>query len=568
MIKIFDSNETNFFTNGNIVIEPLKCIETKKKSLNGWYIDVEIPIKFKQYIEQDKLCVIKTKSKLNPQAFSINNIEYTNNRIKFTAEHIAFRSRDYFLVDCRPTNLDGNNALNYVNERTDNTSPFNIVSDVENISTAYFIRKNLLEAWEIIEEKWGGMFDFDNYTIYFKQKIGIDNGEIVSYGKNLQGFRVYEDWSNVVTKLYPVGFDGLTLPEGFLNSEISYNKNYTKTVSFETDLENEEQTEENLINELRSKAQNYLLENQYPKVSYEITSNIVQNIEIGDTIHVKHPLVILNTEVQEYEYNSQSEKVQKLIFGNYNRDVKTKFDSIKNAINNTISKVSTQDEVIANQTKIINLLNKNGHLYIDDNELFVLDELPKENAKNVLRLGLGGMGLSENGIEGPFITAITPFGINADVITLGTVRTSRIEGYEQLVNTVKGTVESVDDLRKTTETKFEQTNKSFTASISSVVLDVDNKDEATNNRINEINSYMRYALENNVGVVTIGMSGNPVEFKVKNDRISFEQNGVEVAYISNNTLYIRDARFLNSLRIGDFAFMLRSNGSLGFRKVK
>lgn len=117
-------------------------------------------------------------------------------------------------------------------------------------------------------------------------------------------------------------------------------------------------------------------------------------------------------------------------------------------------------------------------------------------------------------------------------------------------------------------TQLSIASNAITASISKVELTVDNKDEATNNRINEINSYMRYALENNVGVVTIGMSGNPVEFKVKNDRISFEQNGVEVAYISNNTLYIRDARFLNSLRIGDFAFMLRSNGSLGFRKVK
>lgn len=468
MIKIFDSNETDFSTNGNIVINPLKCIETKKKSLNGWYIDVEIPIKFKEYIEQDKLCVIKTKSKLNPQAFSINNIEYTNNRIKFTAEHIAFRARDYFLVDCRPTKLDGNNALNYINERTDNNSPFNIVSDVETISTAYLIRKNLLEAWEIIEEKWGGTFDFDNYTVYFKQKVGVDNGVIISYGKNLQGFRVYEDWSNVVTKLYPVGFDGLMLPEGFLSSEINYNKNYTKCVSFDTDIEFEEQTEENLINELRLKAQNHLLENQYPKVSYEITSNIVQNIEIGDTIHVKHPLVMLNTEAQEYEYNSQTEKLQKLVFGNYNRDVKTKFDSIKNAINNAVSKVSTQDEVIANQTKIINSLNKTGHLYIDDNELFILDVLPKENAKNVLRLGLGGLGLSENGIEGPFTTAITPFGINADTITSGKVKASRIEGYEQLVTTVNGvvdtsnnTVKRLEEVKTSTEQQINIINETF-----------------------------------------------------------------------------------------------------------
>lgn len=436
MIKIFDSNETNFSTNGNIAIEPLKCIEIKKKSLNGWEVNVEVPIKFKDYIKQDKLCVVKTKSKINPQAFSINNISYTTNKIVFTAEHIAFRSRDYFLIDCRPTNMSGNNALNYINERTDNNSPFHVISDVENLNTAYLIRKNLLEAWEIIEEKWGGTFDFDNYTIYFKNKIGNDNGEIVSYKKNLQDLKVYEDWSNVITKLYPVGFDGIMLPEKYLQSEIEYDKFYTRSISFETDLEFEEQTEENLINELREKSTAYLNENQYPKVSYEITSNIIQNVEIGDTIHVKHPLVTLETEVQEYEYNANSYELQKLIFGNYDRDVKIKFNSIKQEISNTVNKISKQDEVIAGQTNIINNLNKNGHVYIDDNEMFILDSLPKETAKNVIRIGLGGIGISRNGIEGPFITAITGEGINGDTITTGTIRTSRIEGYDDLVSSV------------------------------------------------------------------------------------------------------------------------------------
>ena len=73
MIKIFDSNDRDFSTAGNIIINPTKCIENKKKSLNGWYIEVEIPIKYKDYIEKDKLCVVKTKSKLNPQAFRIGN---------------------------------------------------------------------------------------------------------------------------------------------------------------------------------------------------------------------------------------------------------------------------------------------------------------------------------------------------------------------------------------------------------------------------------------------------------------------------------------------------------------
>ena len=205
MIKIFNANDRDFSTAGNIIIEPTKCREFKKKSLNGWYIEVEMSIKYKEYIKKDNLCVIKTKSKLNPQAFRIaDNITYTNRKIKFTANHVIFDANNYFLVDVRPTNLNGINALNYINQRTDTLSPFKIFSNVENVETAYFIRKTLLEAWSIIEERWNGVFDADNWDIYFLQSVGCDNGETIIYGKNMQSMEIFEDWSSVVTKLYPV----------------------------------------------------------------------------------------------------------------------------------------------------------------------------------------------------------------------------------------------------------------------------------------------------------------------------------------------------------------------------
>ena len=39
-----------------------------------------------------------------------------------------------------------------------------------------------------------------------------------------------------------------------MESETQYDKPYTRTVTFETELEEESQTEENLLNELRMKA--------------------------------------------------------------------------------------------------------------------------------------------------------------------------------------------------------------------------------------------------------------------------------------------------------------------------
>lgn len=465
MIKIFNATDTDFKTAGNIIINPLYCHEIKKKSLNGWYIEVEIPIKYKEYIEADKLCVVKTKSKLKPQAFRINDsITYTNRKIKFTAEHVMFDSRRYVLLDVRPTNLNGQNGLKYVNERTDTTSPFSIDSNVENVSTAYFIRKTLLESWQVFEERWGGVFEADNWDISFKQSIGKDNGETIVYGKNMQGFEIFEDWSNVCTKILPVGYDGLLLPEIYLESETQYEISYTKIVDFQTDLEAEEQTETNLLVELRNNASKYLEENCVPKVSYTVNSNVNNDLEIGDTIKVLHPFVNIFTEVLEYEYDLISEKVKSLTFGNYTRDVKTKFNNIKNTIETIKQTVSKQEIAIKEQTNLINSLNKNGYVYIDDNEILILDKLPKEQAKNVWRFGLGGIGFSSKGYEGPFETAITMDGqINAKFITTGTMAVARIEG---LANFITETSSSI--------TKIELEQGRITSKVSSVEQSVEN----------------------------------------------------------------------------------------------
>lgn len=465
MIKIFNATDTDFKTAGNIIINPLYCHEIKKKSLNGWYIEVEIPIKYKEYIEADKLCVVKTKSKLKPQAFRINDsITYTNRKIKFTAEHVMFDSRRYVLLDVRPTNLNGQNGLKYVNERTDKTSPFSIDSNVENVSTAYFIRKTLLESWQVFEERWGGVFEADNWDISFKQSIGKDNGETIVYGKNMQGFEIFEDWSNVCTKILPVGYDGLLLPEIYLESETQYEISYTKIVDFQTDLEAEEQTETNLLLELRNNASKYLEENCVPKVSYTVNSNVNNDLEIGDTIKVLHPFVNIFTEVLEYEYDLISEKVKSLTFGNYTRDVKIKFNNIKNTIETIKQTVSKQEITIKKQTNLINSLNKNGYVYIDDNEILILDKLPKEQAKNVWRFGLGGIGFSSKGYEGPFETAITMDGqINAKFITTGTMAVARIEG---LANFITETSSSI--------TKIELEQGRITSKVSSVEQSVEN----------------------------------------------------------------------------------------------
>jgi len=85
-------------------------------------------------------------------------------------------------------------------------------------------------------------------------------------------------------------------------------------------------------------------------------------------------------------------------------------------------------------------------------------------------------------------------------------------------------------------------------------------DGEINNAFHEQSRYIRFIN----GVIHIGAIGEPMEVQISNDRLSFFNNGIEVAYISNDRLYINDATINNSLDLGNFRFQPRTNGNLSF----
>lgn len=348
------------------------------------------------------------------------------------------------------------------------------------------------------------------------------------------------------------------LPEIYIESDIQYEIPYTKKIDFETNIDYEEQTQELLIEELRENATKYIEENKYPKVSYTTVSNINDNMEIGDTIQVLHPLVSIKTEVLEYEYDVISRKIKSLTFGNFSRDVKAKFNNIKDSIKDIGQTLSKQEAVIQNQTSLINMLNKNGYVYIDDNEILILDELPKEKAKNVWRFGLGGLGFSSNGYEGPFETAITMDGqINAKFITTGTMSVSRIEGL----------FDELEGLR----TAIQLDLNGITASLDTVKEELGKTNEQVAENENKQSKYLRFYKDsnnNNKGTLELGESDSIFKTKITNEEMAFTQDGNKVAYINKNKLNITTAEILDALIIGNFGFTPLSNGSLTFGKIK
>lgn len=96
--------------------------------------------------------------------------------------------------------------------------------------------------------------------------------------------------------------------------------------------------------------------------------------------------------------------------------------------------------------------------------------------------------------------------------------------------------------------------------IDEAIAEVDGKQESN---YAEITKYIRFA----DGEIILGEVGNALTLTISNDMIYFKQNGVTVAYFSDNKLQVTDAVFNNSLQLGNFAFRPRENGNLSFVRV-
>lgn len=122
--------------------------------------------------------------------------------------------------------------------------------------------------------------------------------------------------------------------------------------------------------------------------------------------------------------------------------------------------------------------------------------------------------------------------------------------------------ENLDSQFDEISTKLEQTKNSVNIEFTNFKTDIDSSIKQNNVSFTEIHKYIRFI----DGNIYLGAEDNPIQLIEKNDRISFVQAGSEVAYFSNNKMYVNDGQFNNTLRIGNFEFRPRPNGSLDFKK--
>lgn len=88
--------------------------------------------------------------------------------------------------------------------------------------------------------------------------------------------------------------------------------------------------------------------------------------------------------------------------------------------------------------------------------------------------------------------------------------------------------------------------------------------ETSQSNYAEILKYIRFE----DGNIILGEQSNPLTLKIENDRIAFYQNGVVVAYFTDNKLYVTHGEFTETFRLGKFQATPRANGNVTWKVVE
>lgn len=453
MIKLFKATDTDFSSNGDIVINPIKA-KIHKEDNGEFYLELETNLDYINYLVENNIIVANTPQ--GDQPFRIGNVEKTRYKLKTRCYHIFYDSENYLIADSYVVDKNCNDALNHLNAATDNLSPFLAYSDVQTVKSFRCVRKSLYEAIQTVLERWGGHLVRDYFNIRILNTIGQDNGVTVRYAKNLKDITCEENWDNVVTKILPVGKDGILLPERYLYSNVQYSLPYTKSISFTQEIEEENYESETeyqnaLIADLRTQAQNYLLENSVPKVNYTLKANLEKITDVGDTVEVidERLGIDLNTNLISYDYDCILKQYTELEFGNFQQKLSGLVSGINSDTSRQIAEGTSTIQVIlsaelqAAQEKIMQTFSDSYVVY-DGNKILVLDSLPKQNASHVIMIDNNGVSVSTTGISGGFynvwningtlnIGAINIINLTADLIKGGTFKVgSNLNAYSKL----------------------------------------------------------------------------------------------------------------------------------------
>ncbi|KAA6469365.1 MULTISPECIES: phage tail spike protein [Bacillus cereus group] len=464
MITLYKPNETDFTHNGIGVLDKHIYSATVEEELNGLFVfNFNYPLFAPYGTKIDGMSIIKVPTPDGDQLFRVVTPKVSMGEIKAVCYHIFYDLTENLIEDIfiQPTN--GSAAMARLSSGCQYKHPFTFYSDVTNISTARIVRKNPVEAMldtsqdNSFVNRWGGELKRDNFDVKMLKSRGSNRGVVIRHKKDLLGYEGSVDWKSPTTRIMPQGFDGLLLPEKYVDSPL-INKyphprirviefNHIKAAIGKNANDEDAVPLEEAYKRLRQAAKNMfdIQMVDQPKATYKVEFQelspteeykeykILQRVWMGDIVTVKHEEdgIDIQAKVIAYKYDPIKKEYINVTIGNFKEsftDVTGKVDQIQQDLSNMPG--SLLDAAKENATKLINS-GFGGNVRVYPDRILIMDTKNEMTASKVWQWNINGLGYSSNGVNGPYEIAMTKDGrIVADFITTGVLNGNLIRGGE------------------------------------------------------------------------------------------------------------------------------------------
>ena len=476
---LFKADATDFSTFGiGALTETLTCEVTEER--NGTFeCKLQYPSSGRLYneIRKDRIIKAKPNDTKAAQAFRIYKISLPiNGTITVYAQHISYDLSGVGIMPFERKAITPQMAMEYVLANA--TTPHNFTFQTDYSAAKDFsvkkpksIRACLGGEEGSVLSLWGGEYEWDNFEIKHHQGRGEHTDVVIEYGKNLTKFSHESEDSEVYTEVLPFAFMKneedeetlITLPETTVpieNSQLLHKKTLILdlTDSFE---DGTLITEEMLRNKTLSYIESHSLDAPVPNITISFEplwqqpeyAAVMERLSLCDTVTIKHSVlgVTAKAKVIKTVYNTLAEKYTSVSLGSAKANLMNTIEQSTEELEKVIDKANASanrvpmlinsairkaTDLLTGQTGgyvVLHTHTETGQPY----ELLILDAPKIEDAVNVWRWNVNGLGFSSKGYNGPYETAITADGrIVADFISSGTL----------VANIIKaGTISSVDN---------------------------------------------------------------------------------------------------------------------------
>ena len=366
LIRLYEQDTTDFSNNGLKILNPTSAKITRN------LIEYTYQLELTHLLDEKGMMLTEERILgYNGQYFRISSIRRNLKEVSVIAKHIFFDLNKNFIEDINIKDKTGSMALSHILGGTSYPHSFSATSDIDTVASSRLVRKNVVSALigdtdNSFINRWGGELDIDGFTFKLNEQIGKDDGYTIRYGKNLTGLDLQLNMLEVVTRIRPVGFDGIEIDGLYVDSP--YIDNYALPIIKEIKYENvkwtgspnyeEREDDDSYIYDNLAEAQAKLIElatNEFivneidlPKTTINIEFielskteeykhlKFLQNINIGDTVHIYHkPLDInLKSRCIEYVYDCILNKYETITLGSYTKNFFTKTQNTNNTLDN------------------------------------------------------------------------------------------------------------------------------------------------------------------------------------------------------------------------------------------